>query len=879
MKKFKQFTAYIIVFAICLSLANFTCLQAYAEDNTDFAYQNKVHVLEKLGILTETADDEKVVTRGDAALLISNMGKRLYPVNESEVTYYYDVDNQTKNAKAINSLKEYGIMLGYDNNLFKPDQIIACDDFIITILRMGGFSEIADMRGGYPNGYSSFVQEIKSGVSASNNFTYRQCVEVIYNALSIEVPVASFSGAGQSDIKISSDYTLYEYLFEITKYRGTIVANGYISLNGRSRTANDQITVREQSGRETTFNTDEDTNEYIGSDIDYYVDKDEENVICIFPCRQIKKITVQNEDIIDVDTGITNVEYQNTAGKAKKISVIKDANFVYNGTSSYNVSADDITQKEGYTEFIDTDDDGKYDLVKIWNYKTYFVGNISQSAYSISDINTGSTAVLDSDDSNYNLYIKKLGTEITFDMIEKYNVVSIAESNEDTGEKLITAEVSDNVIEGSITGIAEDSVFIDGEEYQTAAGFNKGSISVGTKGKFGVNFRNKLVAVYTTTPDGIQYGFLMNVFSENGLEERGIVKLMNIDSQIVKLCTSNKFYINDEKATTDGLMQIFKNDTGADQQIISYKLDSDGNIKRIYYSSNANGGLPDSRSKYELICNRSFEGDVRFFLPSGVVDGVYYMKSEMPVFRIITDKDGNIIEDLSSVVRYGSCGTESGYRFKMKIYDANEKQEPAIGLLKFNSNEWANWYKAPYHAMAITHVGAVVDEYGDVVNAIEGYDNGREVRYYINEDVVPVTEFKKGDLCLIMTNGKYVLKSTPIFRLHCENYTDKMLFGDYSYTPDKPGHIGDNDNSYGKSSIMSCSIGRINNVFDNGILFTPDGTDESRRYEILNQIAVYEETPKGTYIVKQQTDLSPGSGRCLIYTRYGIVVDVIILED
>ena len=73
MKKFKQFTAYIIVFAICLSLANFTCLQAYAEDNTDFAYQNKVHVLEKLGILTDAVNDEKVVTRGDAALLISRL--------------------------------------------------------------------------------------------------------------------------------------------------------------------------------------------------------------------------------------------------------------------------------------------------------------------------------------------------------------------------------------------------------------------------------------------------------------------------------------------------------------------------------------------------------------------------------------------------------------------------------------------------------------------------------------------------------------------------------------------------------------------------------------------------------------------------------------
>lgn len=877
MKKYMRLAICIFTFCIlCLTSVN---ILAYDNDKDDYTYQNKVHILEKLGIVNESFNDEDMLTRGDAASFIANMGRNIYPVENSDTQYYYDVDSQNENFTAINTLKENNIMNGCGNSLFKPNENITCGDFIVVILRMGGFSELANIGGGYQDGYLQYIGQVSNGISVSSSITYKQGIEIMYNVLELEIPTVDYSDGGKTNIQINSDYTLLEYLFGLEKYRGTVVADNYIALDGRNRTSGNQVVIKEKDGREKTYMTDENTDEYMGLDVDYYLDDDEENVICFYPRRKPSIITVQNEDISDVDTGITEVKYINENGSGKTLKLIKDANFVYNGTSTYNISADNLRLRDGYTEFIDTDGDNKYDLVKVWNYKTYFVGNVSVSTNAISDVNTGSTIVLDNEDTDYELTIRKLGVEIPFDMIEQYNVVSIAESNSDTGTKRITAEVSDNVIEGNVTRIADNSVFIDGIECETAVDFDKNSVSVNLKGKFGLNFRNKLVCVYTSTQDGVQYGYLMNVWKEEGGSDKAGLKLMNNSSKIVELYTSKTFYLNNEKSTAAKLQQALSNENGVKEQLISFKLDNDGNVKKIYYATDDNAGIIDKGDKYELACNRSFEGDVRFFLPQGVVDGTYYMKSDMPVFRIITDKEGNIIEDLSGVVNYRSLGAENGYKFKMKVYDADDKHEPSVGLLSYKADEWTNYYKITNHALAITYVGLVEDENGDLVNAVKGYLNGLEVEYYVNEAVTPLSNFQEGDLCFVFVNGKYIVKSITLFRQHCEIYTDQILFGDYEYNSEKTGVLGDNNNEYGKSSITSCSIGTITNIFDNGMLFTPDGTSEVRRYEISNPISVYEKDRKNVYTIRPQTDLGPNNGKCLIFTRYGIVCDVIILGD
>lgn len=874
MKRYKKLPICILAFCMMCLFS----VSAIAKDSKDdYTYQNKLHVLEKLEIINESFNDEDILTRGEAASFIANMGRNMYPIVNSDTAYYYDVDSQNKNLDAINTLRENNIMNGYDNNLFKPDEEISCGDFIIVILRMGGFSELADMNGGYPNGYAQYITKVSNGIPSSSSITYKQCVEIMYEILELEIPTIDYSD-GKPNVQVNSDYTMLEYLFELQKYRGTVVANNYIALDGRKRTGDDHVLIKPKNGRETTYMTDEDTEAYMGIDVDYYIDSDEENVICFYPRTKAISITIQHEDINEVDTGITEVEYLSGNGSTKTLKLIKDANFVYNGTSTYNISADNLTKHDGYTEFIDTDGDNKYDLVKVWNYKTYFVGNVSVSSNAISDVNTGSTVILDNEDSDYDLKIKKLGVEIPFDMIEQYNVVSVAESNEDTGTKVITAEVSDNVVEGNVTRITEDSIFIDDTEYEIAVDFDSTAVSMNLKGKFGLNFRNKLVCVYTSTMDGVQYGYLMNAWTEKPDDIAGL-KLMNSASEIVKLNTAITFYLNDEKATPEKLMRVLSNDSGIKQQIISFKLDDDGNLKKIYYATDDNAGIIEQGDKYELVCNRSFEGDIRFLLPQGVVDGEYYMKSDMPVFRMITDKNGKIIEEMSGIVNYRSLGAENGYKFKMKLYDADQKHEPAIGLLTYKADEWMNYYKITNHAVAITYAGPVVNEDGELVNAIRGYLNGLEVEYYIDESITPASNFKAGDLCFVFVNGKYIVKSITLFRQHCDVFTDQILFGDYEYTADKPGVLGDNNDAYGKSSITSCSVGTITNIFDNGMLFTPAGTSEVRRYEISNPIAVYEKARKNVYTLKAQTDLGPHNGKCMIFTRYGIVCDVVILGD
>ncbi len=839
---------------------------------------NKLNFLEILGIVDETPEYDKLLTRGEAARYLANIGKSKYGLSGAQRNYYTDVNSSTPYAAEINSLYDWKVMSGYSNGTFGPDNTITGTELMCAIMRLAGYEEIAASNGGYPQGYMKYALDLHSGLSdCSGEISTLKGLQIIYNALFIKLPKAeSMTEYGEYNNIYISDTRLIEAMYNVNCREGKIVAGKRIALGGRTRTVDGKVTVLDTKLGEKLYKTPYDLEELVGVNVEYYVNKD--NVIVAYLVKNnIERVSVQNNDINKVNSKLTEFTYFDANDRERKINVLQDADYVYNGTSTFDIKLSDFRNKDGHTEFIDADDDGVFELVKVWNYETYFVGQISAGEMTISDRNTNKSIKLSDDIADCEVLIRKYDSETIFDMIEEYNIVSVAESRTDTGDKLITAEVSDNVIDGTVEGTGEDYLIINGEKYNVAKNFDMAKVTLGTNGSFGLDFCDRIAAVYLKNPDGVSYAYLLGMEIEGVFEDTVSLKYMNADSEIVINEVADKFFVNGVKKTPDELKTILTDETGAiKQQLISYMTDGAGKIKKIFYSTAENQGVVPKSAEYSLVSNRTFpKNGVRFFLPSGVVDGEYYMASNLPVFKIVVDENGAVNEKVSAVVNFSTLGDENGPRLGLTIYDANEYYEPAVALMKLNVSELNTWRKAPVYGFYVTDI---VQELRDdeIVKVAEGYENGIKKSYILDTDYIAEGSVQAGDLLLVFKNNDTIVEIQPIYRRHCESYSDNRLFGDYNYT--FPAVIGD-DANYGKSNIKSCVIGTLEKAFDTGLLIKVEGSDELRRYEINKSIGVYRETKNGKAEVLTQDALVSDEKRCMVYSRYGVVIDVIILEN
>ncbi len=841
--------------------------------------KSQAAVLVMLGIASDVPDSDVMMTRGEAAYYLANAGKEYYFVNEgSERQYYADVAADHRYSDAINRLYEWGVMTGYSDRTFRPDEGISRTELMVAALRLAGYGRLAEMYGGYPGGYLKFGVKLLEGVSrAEGAITSAEGLKIVYNLLFLEMPVLELvSDRIDTTIRIS-DKSFIEEVFSVDKKYGMPVANEKIGVRGNVRTDDGYVSMKDNSGNIRLYKSSNDMSTYMGVSSEYYVREDE--VLCIIPKPKTAKLTVDNVDFGDINPTLTRFSYQTEGNRDRIIKVDQDADYIYNGTSSYNVSRDNFKVNEGYAEFVDVDGDDTYDIVWVWNYEAYLVSAVSPTAFKITDKITGKTIELDADNDDYYLSIRMFGTDAVFSFIEEYSVVSIAESNEDTGKKLITAEISNNVVEGTVTGKDGDNRYIeiDGEEYEVANNFDASAVELRAVGMFGIDFRGKLACAYLGSTSGANYGYLLGAKHEN-FQMYAKVRFMNTQSEIVVADTSNKFYLNDVRCEPENLATMLDDGGGkVKKQLISYTMDKEGKIKRIYTATGADEGIVDTDGVYRLVHNKKYSGDIKFLAPQGTVDGTYFIKTTMPVFKLVVDDSGRVIEEKSGVMTYNSVTTQSGLRLNVDLYDSNKRHEPAVGLMTLKESELSSLEAIGRNVMVVSAIIYGVNADGDFVTYIEGFEAGKSVCYEVAEAIED--SFVEGDIVFLYKNKDIVVDYKPVFTPHCTDLSDTTkLYGDVSYTAS--AEIDDKyDLGYGKSGRSICFLGTINEIFSDGLVATVLGSGEKRRYQISSSTMAYQMNAKGGYRVLALDEVVSDGRKCLVTTRYGAVMDIVVLEE
>ena len=162
-----------ITFLIALSILTLTSsLNAFAITRDD----NIIEDLEKFHIV-EKSDDLRLddhITRAEVIKMVS-VATGNYDIDHVGISpIFSDVLPTHWAVKYIQTAWENYIIQGYDDNTFRPENSITYNELQKIIVSALGYTQYAEMQGGYPDGYLTYSEKynIMNNIDTSDSNAY-----------------------------------------------------------------------------------------------------------------------------------------------------------------------------------------------------------------------------------------------------------------------------------------------------------------------------------------------------------------------------------------------------------------------------------------------------------------------------------------------------------------------------------------------------------------------------------------------------------------------------------------------------------------------------------------------------------------------------------
>ena len=130
---------------------------AFAEEDATLSPKQSeaVSLMNDIGIFQRIPEEQsgQAVSRAEFARIIVNMLGVQNELSQTPRRIYTDVLPEHDAAASIEYLYDRGIMIGYDNADFKPDEIITVGEVVKVMVTIPGYADWAENAGGFPDGY------------------------------------------------------------------------------------------------------------------------------------------------------------------------------------------------------------------------------------------------------------------------------------------------------------------------------------------------------------------------------------------------------------------------------------------------------------------------------------------------------------------------------------------------------------------------------------------------------------------------------------------------------------------------------------------------------------------------------------------------------
>lgn len=597
------------------------------------------------------------------------------------------------------------------------------------------------------------------GVDVSTaNLKVPDMVTLIYNLLNAEPLSVDYNTPVSYSVQTGE--TLLSVHRDIYTYKGIVTADYNTSIYSEEGVIKNCIQINDY-----LFVIDcEYSGELLGCYVNAYVKDDgddDASVVYITEARNYNdRLVIEGDKLLSVYDNYSGVKYQTESGKEQEIDLDSYPKVIYNGKFYGDYTKSDLMPENGYTEFIDNDRDGKYEIINVKSYQTVVVESLNSDKGIITNKldfdGVLKTLLLDVQGGSIKYSVEKGEEIISLTDIRNGDVLSVAMSKS-ADDNICRILVSSDECDIEVNGIdLNEKEISDGEEkYNLSTDYikhlrNKGEeIKLGNIYQFKIDSFGKIVYSSNVT-DGL-YVLCYKVYKDES-DDAVSVKFIDIDGvwNDLKLAKSVKY--NDTISGDSGVFNVLSK---MRPQVMKIRRNSKNEIKQIQTPTVTENYISDEFTKTEEN-TYMYRPTVKSF------DNILYLEDSAKLF-VFPENDSDSRDDyyVTDAASYFSETT-----FSISAYDIDSFGYSKVFSVK-GSNESKRMSQDLY---VVTDINKVLASNGDVHMKITGCGSGyKDIGFLVKEDSV-VNNIQKGDVInFILDQNGFVSKvSSPISRLQDE---------------------------------------------------------------------------------------------------------------
>lgn len=751
--------------------------------------EREITLISGLGFMSGISEEEFApavpVTRAEFALSLYIMAGS--PDFEITDKAFSDVDGDTAGAAAISYLKYKGITNGFGDGTFQPYNFITRQEAAYMTARFLGFDAVGSEEGMI--GKTGLL----NGTGDEKYLRRGKMAKLLYNAVTGKYVARDLE---EGSIVYKEKEYILDKLSDIKYSKGLVCSVGEASIYGESNIGYNEILIDD----DRYYIGSSDAASMLGMYAEFFYHEDDDGIktlITLFPDKS-------NEENVFVSGGENELRSLSEselsyyiADREKSFRLNTKTSFIYNGRAVYgNISG--LTDTKTFSGKIRYIKSQKADIVLIDEYKSIVIGGFDYENGCISDMVHGSKIDFDKD----YISIYKNGELIDAKDVSEGDCAAVYQSK-NNGEKFTKIILSDKRVSGRASAVDDKYIFIDGERYFKAAGFN--SVSAGASGEFYFNAYDEAVWFRErTNADGIALMINALRFTDDDGENQLKLRMLCTDGNVYDMYSAEKIMI-DGKRYTD-IKTVGDSNIESAELIntpVRYKKNSDGKVTFIDTILTLSGNENDTMKKMN-------DDEKKFYYrPQGRImkTGMsfeYPIKSDAAVFAVGKPENSSLYDAglLSDFISYDTNPTGFVYKssadgFVSDIFVWNDSECRSMNrfFMFDNLSEAVDSDNEPIYVLngcigntkAVLYAGGVSGKYvpdiaeyvkslrrGDVL--VCGSDSDKNITYISTVRKADGTETVSGEHKALLTSTKngpvYDPKNGDYIYL-CGKITDK----------------------------------------------------------------------------------------------------------
>lgn len=729
----KRIISFFLV--LCLMMSTM-CVFTSATDESPAPVYDQTELsakdfLVKLGALDENIDLNGYATKSSFLCMVLDATKVI--TVDAEKQYFADVPMNYYAANEIATGYNVGYIRGNGNGTFSPDKIINVNEAVAIAMNALNY--------GYMAGSSEYYNIIKKQnilkdveTKADGSLDNGACIVLLKNMLMAEYNMLT-GVIGDKDIYTRDGGTTLLYLhYSIIVSKNIVTATQNIYLNGHDKTnlgymRLDDVLVEDKEGL---------ANDLLGFRVEAFV-KETENGYELFSVEKTQhneELIIEAEDLTTKSTA-TKVVYKETNRKEETIELPKNYTLIYNGRN-YNGFTNSVFHIDQGKIRLVSNNSNEYTLVYVYEYENKIIKKVNTQDKKV--YFEGETLPVDFSKKDKILQNAK-GKTITCDELYEGLVLTVFAAK----SSVATYQAGKGDFIMVPDSIDEDYIYMGEEKIPMTKDLKKKSntVKLGQKTIFMLDAFGDAVD-FKLVSSGAMYGYLVAFEVTHSRAQKVLfdVKIFTENNKMEVFSTDKEIRFGGKKQDSAVVLAKFseKSESNPEKlacvpQLIKFSVTEDGTLKEMWKAV-------DNYDKD----NKNWKGyseDFSMDYDMGQVGKVYYRESSCAfntkfiangqTIRFIIpssgeDKDYKCIPCSGALVKAGGVDN-----CNFKLYDIGKNRIASVLLDVGGKEGFAIEYKQP---IIISKVSYVANEDGGVQLAIRGYQEGKEVRYIAEDNLV-----------------------------------------------------------------------------------------------------------------------------------------------